>query len=140
MPKLGACAGPGGDRPKTADDRLLHDTALAARKIRHCGGAVPPRARLRFPPAAASGRAALRDAGLGHQQRGLAPYRRGGAGAAWSGGRVVPLTVLSVGYALAPVGPAAVGGAEQILSALDQALVAAGHRSLVVAPEGSHTA
>lgn len=47
------------------------------------------------------------------------------------------LTVLSVGYALAPVGPDAVGGAEQVLSALDRALVAAGHRSLVVAPEGS---
>src|SRR4051812_18398887 len=48
-----------------------------------------------------------------------------------------PLTILSVGYALAPVGPDAVGGAEQVLSALDRALVAAGHRSLVVAPEGS---
>src|SRR4051812_10948952 len=48
-----------------------------------------------------------------------------------------PLTVLSVGYALAPVGPDAVGGAEQVLAALDRALVAAGHRSLVVAPEGS---
>jgi glycosyltransferase involved in cell wall biosynthesis len=47
------------------------------------------------------------------------------------------LTVLSVGYALAPVGPDAVGGAEQVLSALDRALVAAGHCSLVVAPEGS---
>jgi glycosyltransferase involved in cell wall biosynthesis len=47
------------------------------------------------------------------------------------------LTVLSVGYALAPVGPDAVGGAEQVLSALDRALVAAGHRSLVIAPEGS---
>ncbi|MGE0260210.1 MAG: glycosyltransferase [Alphaproteobacteria bacterium] len=50
------------------------------------------------------------------------------------------LTVLSVGYALAPVGPDAVGGAEQVLSALDQALVAAGHGSLVVAPEGSRVA
>jgi glycosyltransferase involved in cell wall biosynthesis len=50
------------------------------------------------------------------------------------------LTVLSVGYALAPVGPDAVGGAEQVLSALDGALVAAGHRSLVVAPEGSRVA
>jgi glycosyltransferase involved in cell wall biosynthesis len=50
------------------------------------------------------------------------------------------LTVLSVGYALAPVGPDAVGGAEQVLSALDRALVAAGHRSLVVAPEGSRVA
>jgi glycosyltransferase involved in cell wall biosynthesis len=47
------------------------------------------------------------------------------------------LTVLSVGYALAPVGPDAVGGAEQVLSALDRALVTAGHCSLVVAPEGS---
>jgi glycosyltransferase involved in cell wall biosynthesis len=51
-----------------------------------------------------------------------------------------PLTVLSVGYALAPVGPNAVGGAEQVLSALDEALMAAGHASLVVAPEGSKTA
>lgn len=47
------------------------------------------------------------------------------------------LTVLSVGYPLACVGPDAVGGAEQILSALDDALVRAGHRSLVIAPEGS---
>ena len=43
------------------------------------------------------------------------------------------LTILSVAYALAPVTPDAVGGAEQIISALDEALVAAGHRSLVVA-------
>ena len=54
--------------------------------------------------------------------------------------RIVSLTVLSVGYALAPVGPDAVGGAEQVLSALDRALVAAGHSSLVVAPEGSQVA
>ncbi len=47
------------------------------------------------------------------------------------------LTVLSVAYPLAPVGPHAVGGAEQVLSTLDHALVAAGHRSLVVACEGS---
>lgn len=52
----------------------------------------------------------------------------------------MPLTILSVGYALAPVGPDAVGGAEQVLSALDRALVAAGHRSLVVAPPGSQIA
>lgn len=52
----------------------------------------------------------------------------------------MPLTVLSVGYALAPVGPDAVGGAEQILSALDHALAAAAHRSVVVAPEGSQVA
>jgi len=47
------------------------------------------------------------------------------------------LTVLSVAYSLAPVGPDAVGGAEQVLSQLDAALVAAGHRSIVVARAGS---
>jgi glycosyltransferase involved in cell wall biosynthesis len=52
----------------------------------------------------------------------------------------VSLTVVSVAYALAPVGPDATGGAEQILSALDRALVAAGHRSLVIACEGSDVA
>ncbi|HET8547032.1 MAG TPA: GNAT family N-acetyltransferase [Bryobacteraceae bacterium] len=48
-----------------------------------------------------------------------------------------PLTVLSVAYPLAPVGADSVGGAEQILAAIDSALVAAGHRSLVIAREGS---
>ncbi len=52
----------------------------------------------------------------------------------------VTLTVLSVAYPLAPVGLDAVGGAEQVLTALDRALVAAGHRSLVVACEGSSAA
>ena len=47
------------------------------------------------------------------------------------------LTVLSVAYPLAPVGPDAVGGAEQVLATLDRALVAAGHRSRVIACEGS---
>ncbi len=47
------------------------------------------------------------------------------------------LTVLSVAYPLAPVGPDAVGGAEQILFALDRGLVEAGHESIVVAQEGS---
>ncbi|MGN6486928.1 MAG: glycosyltransferase [Devosia sp.] len=47
------------------------------------------------------------------------------------------LTVLSVAYPLAPAGPDVVGGAEQVLSALDRALVEAGHRSLVIAPDGS---
>ena len=48
------------------------------------------------------------------------------------------LTVLSVAYPFAAVGPDAVGGAEQVLGWLDAALVAAGHRSIVVASEGSH--
>lgn len=47
------------------------------------------------------------------------------------------LTVLSVAYPFARVGPGAVGGAEQVLRALDRALVTAGHRSLVVACAGS---
>ncbi|WP_427911714.1 glycosyltransferase [Ramlibacter sp. MMS24-I3-19] len=47
------------------------------------------------------------------------------------------LTVLSVAYPFAPVGPAAVGGAEQVLGQLDAALVDGGHRSIVVASEGS---
>jgi glycosyltransferase involved in cell wall biosynthesis len=47
------------------------------------------------------------------------------------------LTVLSVGYPLTEVGEDAVGGSEQILTLLDRALVEAGHRSVVVAAEGS---
>lgn len=50
------------------------------------------------------------------------------------------LTVLSVAYPLAPIGMDAAGGAEQVLAWLDQALVRAGHRSLVVACEGSAVA
>ena len=50
------------------------------------------------------------------------------------------LTILSVAYPLAPVGPDAVGGAEQVLTQLDRALVAAGHRSIVVARGDSQTA
>ena len=46
-------------------------------------------------------------------------------------------TILSVAYPLTPVGADAVGGSEQILSILDQRLTAAGHRSLVIAAEGS---
>jgi hypothetical protein len=50
------------------------------------------------------------------------------------------LTVLSVAYPLAPTGPDAVGGAEQVLTHLDAALLRAGHRSIVVACAGSVTA
>ena len=46
-------------------------------------------------------------------------------------------TVLSVAYPFAPVGEDAVGGAEQVLTMLDRALVEAGHRSIVIAPQGS---
>ncbi|MET3582037.1 glycosyltransferase involved in cell wall biosynthesis [Mesorhizobium robiniae] len=50
------------------------------------------------------------------------------------------LTVLNVAYSLAPVGPDAVGGAEQVLSTLDQALVRAGHGSIVIGCQGSKAA
>lgn len=52
----------------------------------------------------------------------------------------VGLSVLSIAYPFAPVGPEAVGGAEQILATLDAALVAAGHRSVVLACRGSRVA
>ncbi len=47
------------------------------------------------------------------------------------------LSVLNVAYPLAEVGPDAVGGAEHVLSAVDHALVEAGHRSTVIACAGS---
>ena len=52
----------------------------------------------------------------------------------------MPLTILNVAYPLTRVGPDAVGGSEQILTSLDTALAEAGHRSIVVACEGSSTA
>jgi|SRR5438105_601295 len=50
------------------------------------------------------------------------------------------LTVLNVAYPLAPVGPDAVGGAEQVLTQLDAALARQGHESVVIACEGSKVA
>ena len=50
------------------------------------------------------------------------------------------LSVLSVAYPFAPVGRDVAGGAEQVLSTLDRALVGAGCRSLVLAQEGSEAA
>jgi len=47
------------------------------------------------------------------------------------------MLVVAVAYPFSPVGPDVVGGAEQILTALDDALVQAGHRSVVIAREGS---
>jgi glycosyltransferase involved in cell wall biosynthesis len=52
----------------------------------------------------------------------------------------VALTVLSVAFPFAPIGVNAVGGAEQILTSIDAALVARGHRSIVVAQRGSSAA
>ena len=47
------------------------------------------------------------------------------------------MRVLSVAYPFAPVGERAVGGAEQVVRALDRALVEAGHGSTVIAAAGS---
>ncbi|HVW84348.1 MAG TPA: glycosyltransferase [Bryobacteraceae bacterium] len=47
------------------------------------------------------------------------------------------LCVLNVAFPFAPVRPDTAGGAEQVLARIDEALVAAGHRSVVVAQEGS---
>jgi glycosyltransferase involved in cell wall biosynthesis len=47
------------------------------------------------------------------------------------------LTVLNVAYPFATVGPDSVGGAEQVMYQLDDALERRGHRSIVVACEGS---
>jgi glycosyltransferase involved in cell wall biosynthesis len=49
------------------------------------------------------------------------------------------LVILNVAYPFAPVGPDCVGGAEQIVTQLDAALVRAGHDSIVMACEGSVT-
>jgi glycosyltransferase involved in cell wall biosynthesis len=49
----------------------------------------------------------------------------------------MPLTILSIAYPFTYVGEDAVGGSEQILTMLDRALTEAGHRSLVIAAEGS---
>ncbi|MGG5807704.1 glycosyltransferase [Falsiroseomonas sp. CW058] len=50
------------------------------------------------------------------------------------------LTIIQVAFPFAPVGPDAVGGAEQVLTRLDEALTRMGHRCITVACEGSRTA
>lgn len=50
------------------------------------------------------------------------------------------LTVLNVAYPFAPVTNDPVGGAEQVLSRLDRAIAAVGHRSIVIAQSGSRVA
>ena len=52
----------------------------------------------------------------------------------------VSLTVLTVAYPFVPIGPDAVGGTEQIATAMDVAITAAGHRSVVVGCAGSTVA
>jgi glycosyltransferase involved in cell wall biosynthesis len=49
----------------------------------------------------------------------------------------VSLTILNVAYPFSPVAPECPGGAEQVLGMIDRGLVEAGHRSIVLACEGS---
>jgi glycosyltransferase involved in cell wall biosynthesis len=50
------------------------------------------------------------------------------------------LTILNIAFPFALISADPVGGAEQILAHLDQALVTAGHRSVVIAASGSQVA
>lgn len=50
------------------------------------------------------------------------------------------LTILSIAFPFAMLSADPVGGAEQVLARIDRALVEAGHRSIVVASEGSESA
>jgi glycosyltransferase involved in cell wall biosynthesis len=50
------------------------------------------------------------------------------------------MNILNIAYPFAPIGPCAVGGAEQILTDLDTAIVTAGGCSSVIACEGSQAA
>ncbi|MDB5395848.1 MAG: glycosyltransferase family 4 protein [Rhodospirillales bacterium] len=59
-------------------------------------------------------------------------------GKAWRDER--QLTIVSISYPFAPVALDPVGGAEQVLAQLDLAILRAGHRSIVIAPEGSAVA
>jgi glycosyltransferase involved in cell wall biosynthesis len=73
--------------------------------------------------------------GLANDWRSLA--RIGNFSAGRLAGALMPLTVLSVSYSLAHVSRKTAGGAEQVLATIDEALVRAGHRSVVLAPAGS---
>jgi glycosyltransferase involved in cell wall biosynthesis len=52
----------------------------------------------------------------------------------------MPLTIVSIAYPVIPISCDTVGGTEQVVAMLDEALVAAGHRSIVVASESSMVA
>ena len=47
------------------------------------------------------------------------------------------LTILLVSHPLLPVGPDSAGEVEQIISRIDDVLADAGHRAILVAPEGT---
>lgn len=49
----------------------------------------------------------------------------------------MPLTIVSLAYPFIPIGRDTVGGTEQVVALIDEALVRSGHRSIVIASEGS---
>src|SRR5579875_2270285 len=101
--------------------------------------ALPPGAGLHLHRTASPGQVVLRKFRLGHDRRALAAS--GGRSFRRTGGRRhMSLSVLSIAYPLAPVSPDAAGGSEQILSLIDRALVRQGHRSVVIACQGSSVA
>src|SRR3954471_9966619 len=77
---------------------------------------------------------------MGHERRALAGAGVPGLEQLSTCPDCMNLAVLNVAYPFAAVGPDAVGGAEQVLSRLDAALVGQGHESLVLACAGSKTA
>src|SRR5437868_846241 len=108
---------------------MLRFTARRAFGIRFEHRALPRRASIRLPSAAACRRALLRAARLECRWCALAAVRRRGSRKLRAGAAAMTLTVLNVAYALAPVADDAVGGSEQVLLMLDRALVEAGHHS-----------
>src|SRR3954465_10552397 len=92
-------------------------------------GTFPARAGLRLHQTPASGTTALRAARVAHAWRALPAACGPCADRPRASGHAMPLCVLNVAYPLAPVGPDAVGGAEQVLAMIDAALVRAGHES-----------
>src|SRR5437868_15054987 len=77
---------------------------------------------------------------MGYDRRAVACSGGARVARAWIARAAMALTVLSVAYPFAPVSPDSVGGAEQVLGQIDHALVRGGHRSIVIACEGSRVA
>src|SRR5947199_2537879 len=126
-------------RSQTKNARGPFDPATRFAYVLAGCGAVSRCAGSRFHRAAQRRPAVLRDHAVGNDGRALARARRSGAARARHRERPMALTVLNVAYPLSPAGPDAVGGAEQVLTLLDAALVEGGHCSIVLACEGSQT-
>ena len=118
---------------------VLRDPGAGDRDARAAAWAraFSARTALRLHAPAARGALVLRTTRLAAARRALSATRTRRAARARISRRAMPLRILNVAYPLAPIGPDAVGGAEQVLTMLDAALVRAGHESLVLACDGS---